>query len=83
MQSVLESSSSSDNNSPPQKHVGSIPGRAPNVICDYEGAQKKLVKQYFNGPDSQYSEEDFKQIYGIPHLVFNQIYEAIKDTPEF
>jgi hypothetical protein len=58
---------------------GSRPaGKAPNKKRDFEQAYKRLLEQYFRGPDSIYNEGDFERRFWMPpRAIFNKISDAI------
>jgi hypothetical protein len=60
-----------------KQHGGSRPGRAPNIKRDFVGANERLVRQYFSGPDSQYTAEQFKRRYRVSPAIFERVYNAL------
>ena len=62
---------------------GSKAGKAPNKQRDFELANSLLVKYYFSGEESLYSEADFEQRFGVPRVVFNRVFERLNGTGVF
>jgi len=62
---------------PRQQRGGSYPGKAPNKKRDFEGAADNLIRQYFSGDDSVYSENDFRRRFRMDRKVFEKIYSTI------
>lgn len=56
---------------------GSRPGKAPNKHRDFEGAANRLIRHYFSGDNSTYSEVDFKRRFRMERDVFQRIYTTI------
>jgi hypothetical protein len=80
---LMELDTSSDEEYITSTWGGSVPGRK-NVNRDFEGAHNNLVKMYFSGPDSMYtSTKVFERRFGMPRVIFNKVFEALKDTDSF
>jgi hypothetical protein len=79
----MELDSSSDEEDTIRSWGGSVPGRR-NVKRDCEGAYTNLVKMYFSGEDSVYTRPQlFERRFGMPRVVSNRVFEALKDTAPF
>lgn len=65
------------------KRGGSHPGKAPNKKRDFEGAAENLIRQYFSGEESVYSEDDFERRFRMDRNVFHTIYSAILGEGSF
>lgn len=72
----LASSSDEEEESAP-KHGGSRYGRAKNKDRDYAGAYATVIRDYFSGPQSKYSESDFDRRFRVPRDVFNRIHDKL------
>jgi hypothetical protein len=75
--SLYEEIDDDEDDSEAEWGVGSRPGRAQNKARDFVGAYKRLMQNYFNGPQSKYNEEDFERRFRMPHTVFNNIKDKI------
>jgi len=51
--------------------------KSPNIKRDFKGAYDKLVKDYFSGPTSKYTEDHFKRRFRVSPSLFDKIYKAI------
>ena len=65
------------------KWGGSRKGRAPNKKRDFAAAYQGVVRDYFNGGDSVYSEADFERRFRMPRSVFDRIQIALLGTDPF
>jgi hypothetical protein len=65
------------------KWGGSLPGKAPNKNRDFKGAHDRLVKQYFKGLQSTYTEVDFERRFRLPRPVFMRIYDKLHGLEPF
>ena len=61
----------------PKKWGGSQPGKAPNKKRDFQAAADRLIKQYFSGDASVYSEVDFERRFRMERCIFQKIYTAV------
>jgi hypothetical protein len=57
--------------------------RGPNKDRDFAAAYAKLVKDYFSGPQSTYSEADFKRRFRMPRSLFNKIHDRLMGQDPF
>ena len=71
------------NNNNKQKWGGSRPGKAPNKERDFDMAYNKLVKDYFSGDESVYSEVDFETRFRVSRVVFNTLYNEVYGVDPF
>jgi hypothetical protein len=79
----MDLDSSSDEEGTTWPWGGSVPGRK-NVKRDFEGAYTNLVNMYFSGDDSVYTSTGlFERRFGMSRVVFNRVFEALKDTAPF
>jgi len=62
---------------------GSQPGRAANLPRDFQGASRRLRRQYFSGADSIYNESHFERRFRMPRSVFDFLWNRIKGIPPF
>lgn len=53
------------------KWGGSSPGKAPNEEKEFEVSYERLVKDYFSGPASKYSESDFERRFRVNRTAFD------------
>ena len=58
-------------------------GKSPNKERDFVGAYASVIKNYFNGIESVYSEADFERRFRCPRPVFDRIQEALEGTDPF
>ena len=77
---IMESSSDEEES---RKRGGSAPGKAPNKGRDFHGAYMTVIKHYFSGRESLYSEADFERRFRLPRSVFNRIHDALMGTNPF
>lgn len=66
-----------------KKWGGSRPGKAPNKERDFDMAYNKLLKDYFSGDQSVYSERDFETRFRVSRIVFNTIYNEVYGVDPF
>ena len=78
---LLELASSSDEELP--RRGGSNPGKSRNKKRDFVAAYSKLVKDYFSGEDSIFSEADFERRFRMKRAVFTRIWTAVEGYPPF
>jgi Plant transposon protein len=57
--------------------------RSPNKERNFEEAHEKLMKDYFNGPESVYNEVDFERRFRISRKVFNHLHDKLMGTDPF
>jgi Plant transposon protein len=57
--------------------------KSPNKKRDFAAAYHQVVKNYFNGRESVYSEEDFERRFRVPRTVFNVINDRLMGTHPF
>lgn len=62
---------------------GSRPGKAPNKDRNFIAAYEQLIKDYFSGSESVYSEVNFKTRFRVSRVVFNRVYSVINGIPPF
>ena len=62
---------------------GSNPGKSRNKKRDFVAAYSKLVKDYFSGEDSIFSEADFERCFRMKRAVFTRIWTAVEGYPPF
>ena len=57
--------------------------RSPNKDRDFLLAYQMVVRNYFNGRESVYSEADFERRFRCPRSVFNRVHDAIMRVDPF
>jgi hypothetical protein len=57
--------------------------RAPNKERDFVEAHQKLMRDYFNGPESVYDEIDFERRFRISRQIFNRLHDKLVGTDPF
>jgi hypothetical protein len=62
---------------------GSKPGKSPNKPRDFQGAYEKVVRDYFNGRDSLYDENDFERRFRVSRAIFTRVNDALMGTDPF
>ena len=77
--SDLFSSDDSDNSDEKGQWGGSRPGKSPNVVRDFAGAEAMLIRHYFSGEESLYNEEIFELRFGSPRCVIHRVYQSLYD----
>jgi hypothetical protein len=79
----MELDSSSEEEDTNWSWGGSVKGRK-KVDRDFKGAHNNLLKTYFSGQNSVYiSTTVFERRFGMPRVIFNQVFEALKDRDSF
>ena len=54
-----------------------------NKSRNFDRAHDILVEQYFSGEQSTYDEVDFQRHFVLDRIDFNDVYDKLKDFPEF
>lgn len=62
---------------------GSRDGRSPNKDRDFQGAYEKVVRDYFNGRDSLYDENDFERRFRVSRSIFTRVHDALMGKDPF
>jgi len=65
----------------PRAYVGSVPGRRANRARDFEGGMRRIMADYFglDGNEPVHDEATFERLFRVPRIVFERIFEGIKE----
>jgi len=68
-----------------RRYIGSVPGRRPNINCDFRSGLRAIMRDYFglDGSPPVNDEADFERGFCVPRSVFLRIYYAVKGRPVF
>ena len=62
---------------------GSVVGKSPNKLKDFQGVYDRVICDYFNGRDSLYNEIDFERRFQVSQAIFNRIHSAFMGKDPF
>ena len=80
---LASTSSEEDEDNQIITYRGSQNGRRKNKPRDFPAAYAKVVKDYFNGADSTYDENDFERRFRVPRAVFDKIHDKLMGQHPF
>lgn len=62
---------------------GSLPGKAPNKPRNRLHGHQVLMERYFNGPESTYTDADFRRRFRMSPSLFEKVLQRVQERDEF